>query len=183
MHDRTKIRAAAKAALVADAAIKAAGISVHSARYVPIPAAVMPALNVHTPSETVDDASQATAPWRIDRELSLVVECIARGRDEALADSLDAMAELVEAAMLRDDTLGGACGLLYMRSSELTVDIDAELPVGTLTLTFSAMYDTTFPVEGTDALPDFDAAHTVWDIVGDEKSADRAVDLLTDLHE
>lgn len=182
-HDRTTIRQAAKSALEADAAIVASRAKVYAGRIGAIPQAMVPAINVLTPSETVRDDSQESAPWRLERELSLVVEVTVWDKDERVADTLDTLAWLVECALLRDDTLGGACGELHLQSTETTFDVEGNVPMGTASVTFTALYDTTFPAEGTDPLPIFDEAHTAWDIVGNESSSDRARDTIAGLHE
>lgn len=174
-HARKLIRQAVVAQLVA--ASTAAASRVESTQMIPHRRAGETALGVYTPSETVD-MEDRTAPREEARETQLIIEGIVVGASSsAVADSLDDLAEQVEAALAADDTFGGKAEESYLVSTDLEVMEDGAKTIGLVRLTYAARYHQFSPlqVQAPDA---FLTADVKTDLGGVVAPADQAEDIV-----
>lgn len=174
-HARKLIRQAVVAQLIA--ADTAAADRVESTQMIPHRRAGDTALGVYTPSETVDMETR-TAPREESRETQVVIEGIVVGTSSsAVADSLDDLAEEVEAALAADDTLGSTAEESYLVSTDLEVAEDGAKTVGLVRLTYTAAYHQFSPLQ-VDAPDAFETADVKTNLGGVVAPADQAEDIV-----
>lgn len=85
------------------------------------------------------------APRSYDRTLALAVEVVAKGEgadDGLLDDTLDRVAYQVEMVFNEDQTLGGLCESVLLKSTEVTLNMDGEEITGSAVMTFDVRYIT-----------------------------------------
>jgi hypothetical protein len=116
-----------------------AGGRVYSNRELAIEADSLPAINVYTVEE---DAAPFTASQKTYRRtLTLVIDVLAKNVDDAVLDNtLDDLAESVEAALVADTTASGKAIDTRLTSTTVTRDSSGEVPIGVLKLTYQAVY-------------------------------------------
>lgn len=174
-HARKLIRHAVVAQIIA--ANTAAETRVESTQMIPHRRAGDTALGVYIPSET-NDMETRTAPREEHRETQVIIEGVVVGASSsAVADSLDDLAEEVEAALSADDTLGGTASESYYVGSDLEVMEDGAKTVGLIRLTYNAIYHQFAPTAV--AAPDaFLTADVKTNQSGDVAPADQAEDIV-----
>ena len=82
------------------------------------------------------------------RNLSIVIEGYQKGASD-LDDSLDTIAEEVEAALGADPTLNGLAKDSFCASTDIEDTGDGETPIGLVRMTFNVNYRTTTTAPGT----------------------------------
>lgn len=121
--------------------------SVSKSRVYPIPAQTVSMVLVYTNSESITQTT-LTYPRRLEREMLLVVECVARDSDY-LDDRLDRICESVENAIGADNTLGGVVKDCVLIDTQLTLDASGDAPIGSARMQFRVMYRTAETDAGT----------------------------------
>lgn len=121
--------------------------SVSKSRVYPIPAGTVSMALVYTNNETIPQTT-LTYPRKFERELNLVVECVARDADY-LDDRLDRLCESVENAIGEDNTLGGVVKDCVLTDTQITLDSTGDAPIGSARLQFRVSYRTAETDAGT----------------------------------
>lgn len=138
-HVRTQIRTAVAALLTG---LATTGANIKAGRVNAVPQDECPALSIFVDEEAID-LGNSSAPMQLARTASVRVRCHSALLD-GLDDELDQMALEVEEALAGDDTLSG---LLNEPLRPVGIEVDrtgqGEKPIGELTLTFAANYETT----------------------------------------
>ena len=114
--------------------------TVSKSRVYPIAANTVTAALIYTNTEVVTDTT-LTYPRKFNRELTLVVECVARD-PQYLDDRLDAVAASVENAIGADNTLGGLVKDCVLIDTAITMDSSGDAPIGSARLQFRVVYRT-----------------------------------------
>jgi hypothetical protein len=178
-HPRQDIREAAKAQLVA--ANTAAADRVTETRVVPHKRPKLPAIAVYMLAETVDPASWATAPRELKRFADLAIEGAAQ-QAEDVDDALDALALQIEAAIHKDETLGGKCSDCVLASTEVDVLEEGQQLIGVVRLNYRVTYYTDAPaISDQAALDDLRTANIRHNVGGNLPAGNEAVDQLENL--
>lgn len=139
-HQRETIRKGV-VSLIETAAIVAAG-KVYSNRSLPLWAANLPTINITSDSEE-SERYDMTGGTSLERILDLVVEATALNvSDENLDDTLDDLAELIEATLGADHTWGGLVTASTLTATEFETDDEGENSTGTIRMTYTAQYHT-----------------------------------------
>jgi hypothetical protein len=137
-HQRKLIRDAAVGKLLAQTD---AGSKVYANRIKPFTSngwtSELPAIVVYTMDEQAEIFN--AAPREYLRTVQLVVE-IQAAADESLDDVLDNIADQVERAMLRDDTLAGTVNNLLLVRSRMALRDEGETLIGACIVQFDAQY-------------------------------------------
>ena len=136
-HVRQQIREAVGTILTTAAV---ASIISQSRVYV-LPAETTTAALIYTLAETVID-STLSRPRKLNRELSLMVECVARNLSN-LDDALDDICISVEEALGADPTLTGLAKDCILRNTTIIHNFDGDAPIGNARLEFVILYRTT----------------------------------------
>lgn len=180
-NPRKVIRDAAKAALVA--ANTRAGTRVESNRPNPLSqrpspeggVQELPAIIIYTRStkSSVYDES----PRRYRHEAELAVECALEILpDQDIDTTLDEFEQEIVEALLRDETLGGVADDMTLQSSANTFDESGAKLLGAVIITFTAVYYTEAPAQGTQTLADLSRIHTEHSLGGEQPDPrDRAI--------
>jgi hypothetical protein len=185
-HPRQLIREAAKVVLVgtAPAFLTAAGDRVFETRIIPYRKRELPAIALYTLTEPIDQAGSNTAPRKLKRQLSLMIEAAAAVPAEGTIDDvLDELALEIEIAMHREDTLGGLVSDLMLASTEMDVAGEGENLLGVLRLTYSVTYYTDAPDSRDSELDEFQSANIRHKLNNLVEEANEAVDELTGIHQ
>lgn len=115
------------------------GSRVYSNRYLALSADDLPAINVISVEETASPLS--VSQKKSKRELAIHVAIIAKENDSgSIDDTLDTLADSVEAAMTADETFGGKCVLSNLTGTSFEVSTEAETNVGTAKLAYKFVY-------------------------------------------
>ena len=121
--------------------------TVSKSRVYPIPANTISMALVYTNSDSVVQTT-LTYPRKFDRELNLVIECVARDSDY-LDDRLDLLCESVENAIGADNTLGSVVKDCVLTDTQITLDFSGDAPIGSARLQFRVSYRTAETNAGT----------------------------------
>lgn len=140
MHARRQIVTAAVQQLGALASI--APEKIKPGRAAPMPVASAPYLLVYGRREQSALATMGRSP-SLQRLLTLRVEVVTAGDDND--ELVDQIAAEVEAALMGNDTLGGACKSLYLSATDLDARAEGETRIGRAWLDFTVMYFTVAP--------------------------------------
>jgi hypothetical protein len=144
MHVRQQVRDAVVARLFG---LTLTGPHVFKQRLRPVDQANLPCILVNTDEEEV---LPATIHSTIARQLVLTIRCMAQGTDGSLDDTLDEIAEDVEAELGNGTPiLVGASEQLLLTAVGVEFDTEGEKPAGALTLTYRYEYFTTTAAPGT----------------------------------
>lgn len=155
-HQRQLIREAVKAQLLGKTA---AAARVYETRVVPWKRLELPAVAVYALEETVDRASQSTAPRELRRQLKLAIEVAVKAGTN-LDDALDAVALEVERALHADPTFGDTASDSILESTQISLAEEGDTLIGLALLTFSVTYFTMAPeAADVDLVTDFSKAH------------------------
>jgi hypothetical protein len=150
LHPRARIRHAVRDLL--DGAT-AAGGRVHATRVVPYRRADLPAISVYTLEESADPDSRLTAPRKLTRDVSLVIEgWVAPG--DNVDDAMDALALEIERAMHADPYLGDSAADSLLDSTSLEALEQGDRLMGLVLMTYQVTYRTYAP-EAPEDLDDF----------------------------
>ena len=185
-HPRTLIRRAAIAKCVAKTP---AMTSVHNFRVESYALDEVPALNVWTGDDDVDDDSTRTAPRELKRTVDLIFLCGLKQtdnfvaiHDNIIADALDSFAMIVEDLISADDTLSGTASQCVLKSTpKLTISEQGDQLLGTIEVNFRVTYYRHAPVDLPVDIFDFaDIRHSLANAVhADNQSHDVLPDLYT----
>lgn len=139
-HPRTLIREAVAARLIealpkVDARITASRISIH--RSTPLFAGKLPAVLIYTRDERIEDQPNADPGVRY-RRLELSVEIIASG--DTAAEEADMLAQVVEAILDSDETLGLLVEGTRLTRTEVDQGGEGDTPVLAVRLSFEVSY-------------------------------------------
>lgn len=157
LHPRTLIRRAA----IAKCLNKTPAMgSVHNARVESYELKEVPALNVWTGDDEVDEDSIETAPRELEHTLDLTFLCGLKQtdnfvalHDNSLADALDSFALIIEDLISAEDTfaLGTpqalAADCVLNRTAKLTIDDKGDQLLGMIELNFRVTYTRHAPVD------------------------------------
>ena len=138
-HVRKQIRAAAKTALTG---LTTTGANAFASRVYPLQDANLPALKITTPDESSNLASMGMSNRYVERTMILQVE----GSVKELVnyeDTCDQIAKEVETALANNNTLGGLCKYIQIRSTSTKSSGEAEKPTAVITMMFDVHYFTT----------------------------------------
>lgn len=181
-HPRKLIRDTAKDVILNGNTL--AGRDVFTNKKIHIEKACLPQVILHTESESVELLDQA--PKRYRRNLTLTIECFAKGIDEIeCQDTLDQLTWQVENLMAADDTLNGTVNKIDLTAVRQQYEETSTYPVGACVLTYTVQYLTELPDLATQAtadLTDLDAiqGNAVdgfgWDLVTETGDPDGAID-------
>jgi hypothetical protein len=115
----------------------------------------LPIILVYSRTEPVEPL--ADAPRELIRRLGIIIEIIAKGSEDNLEvgtpengvdpvdDILDDMAEQVEQAMSKDDTLLATCDDSILTNTEFEYESEGGLVIGALRLSYDVTYTTMSP--------------------------------------
>ena len=121
--------------------------TVSKSRVYPMAANTVTAALIYTNTEVVTETT-LTYPRKFNRELTLVVECVARDSDY-LDDRLDRLCEAVENAIGADNTLGGVVKDCVLSDTQVTLDFSGDAPIGSARMQFRVSYRTAETDAGT----------------------------------
>lgn len=132
-HARQAIREAVATLLTG---LTTTGANVFQSRVFPYSDAVLPALNVVTENEEVEEHITGTTTLR-----RLVVRVEGRAKATSnIDDTLDTIAAEVEAAFYGDPQLSGSAKFGGLVSTAIELDGESEKPVGKVSLFFDIVY-------------------------------------------
>jgi hypothetical protein len=114
--------------------------TISKSRVYPIPANTVSMALVYTNTDSVSQTT-LTYPRKFDREMMLVVECVARDSDY-LDDRLDRLCESVENAIGADNTLGSVVKDCILMDTQITLDFSGDAPIGSARMQFRVSYRT-----------------------------------------
>ena len=135
-HARQQIRE--KVAAVLTAANAAAVIS--QSRVYPLPPDSTTVALIYTNTETVLETT-LTAPRKFTRELTLMIEAVARKVSD-LDDQLDTLCVNIEEAIGANHTLDGLVKDCMLTDTTITHDFSGDTPIGNARLQFRVLYRT-----------------------------------------
>jgi hypothetical protein len=121
--------------------------TISKSRVWPIAAKSDSVVLIYTNTESIPQTT-LTYPRKFERELGLVIECLARDI-YALDDQLDSLCEAVEDAIGADNTLGGLVKDCVLSDTQITLDASGDAPIGSARLQFRVYYRTAETDAGT----------------------------------
>ena len=135
MHKRKQIRDQVETVLTG---LTTTGANVFASRVYPLQASQLPGLLIYTEEEE----SEPGGSGAINRMLSLAIEGHVKAVGGVIDDTLDTIAEEVEAAIDEDRSLNGLAVYAYIASTEIEFDAESEKPVGIIIMKFMINYRT-----------------------------------------
>lgn len=136
-HVRKQIRDALATLLTSNVA--AVSGRVFTSRVYPLTNASLPAIGVHTNSESAALMTMGVKTY--DRELSISVDCYVSATDTYAGD-VDDLSVAIREAVAKDTTLSGIVKTIFPINMEIEFSGDTESPVAVGRLTFAARYVT-----------------------------------------
>lgn len=121
--------------------------TISKSRVYPIPADTVSMALVYTNTDSVAQTT-LTYPRKFDREMMLVIECVARDSDY-LDDRLDRLCESVENAIGASNTLNGVVKDCILMDTQITLDFSGDAPIGSARMQFRVSYRTAETDAGT----------------------------------
>lgn len=116
-----------------------AGGSVFVSRSLPDDAEALPAIGVYTTGENVERFNEAPKDYR--RDLSLLIEVkLAGDNDEDLDRKREDFADVIEALIEEDETLGGIVSSLWLTGNEFAESSEGESPLGKISILYTVRY-------------------------------------------
>lgn len=176
-HQRTLIRRAARAALLHRTP---AEDRVSTSRFLPWKGKDLPAIAVYTTNESVDPASEQSAPRVLTRRLELAVEGLVQ-ISEAVDDELDALALAIERAMHADEWLGDTVGRCVLTATDIDFSERGNETVGHVRLVYAVTYETEAPEAGAVDLKAFKTLDVHYNPGASVESANQAEDQVNNL--
>lgn len=168
-----------------------AGVRVFPNASVPPAEEELPVILVYPRSESA--GKYAESPRELERDLDLAIEIVAKGPEvnvdletpkegeKTLEDILDDIADQIECAMSRDETLQGTADDSILTNTEFEFESVGGLPIGSARLTYSVTYFTMLPrdVSKQSGLAAFKKVEADWNIGDDEntREADDSIDI------
>lgn len=134
-HKRKQIRDRVETVLTG---LTTTGTNVFASRVYPLKASQLPGLLIYT----VEEESEPGGSGAIDRNLTLAVEGHVKAVGGAIDDTIDLVAEEVEAAIDADRSLNGLVVYCHIASTEIEFDAESEKPVGIIIMKFMINYRT-----------------------------------------
>lgn len=125
----------------------AVATTISKSRVWPISAGSNSVVLVYTNSESIPQTT-LTYPRKFEREMNLVIECVARDIS-TLDDRLDDLCEAVEDAIGADHTLGGVVKDCVLTDTQITLDSTGDAPIGSARMQFRVSYRTAETDAGT----------------------------------
>ncbi len=182
MHERQAIREAILAQLLgtAPAYRTSAGARVYKSREAPNRKAELPAINIYTDSEPVDEGSKNTAPRELKRIAVIAIEAWVTASDN-VDDALDALALEIETAMDLDVNLADTAFDSILLSTDIGLKLDGERPMGVLHLEYAVTYHSQIRAPAPTAL--FDIASAKTSLGGAQAPLDQTSDLVVDINQ
>lgn len=117
------------------------GSNVYDTRVYPLDDGSLPALSVYATDEVIDEDHTEIGSEQ-QRELQVVIE--GRCKDTTqIEDTLDLIAKEVEVAVSADRSLGGLAYDCRLQRTELSVDDEAEQPLGLMRMEWRVWYRVT----------------------------------------
>lgn len=113
---------------------------ISQSRVYPIPPTTASAALIYTNTEAVLDTT-LTYPRKQNRELTLVVEAVARAVTD-LDDALDALCVKIEEAIANNHTLDGLAKDTALIDTTITHDFNGDAPIGNARMQFRVLYRT-----------------------------------------
>jgi hypothetical protein len=135
-HARQQIRE--KVAAILTTANAAAVIS--QSRVYPLPPNSTTVALIYTNLETVFETT-LTSPRKLTRELTLVIEAVARKVND-LDDQLDSLCQVIENAIGNNNTLDGLVKDCILTDTTITHDFSGDAPIGNARMQFRVLYRT-----------------------------------------
>lgn len=142
-HAREQVRNAVVSVLTT----AAVATTISKSRVWPIAAKSNSVVLVYTNSESIPQTT-LTYPRKFEREMNLVIECVARDIS-TLDDRLDDLCEAVEDAIGADHTLGGVVKDCVLTDTQITLDSTGDAPIGSARMQFRVLYRTAETDAGT----------------------------------
>ena len=142
-HAREQVRNAVVSVLTT----AAVATTISKSRVWPIPAGSNSVVLVYTNTESIPQTT-LTYPRKFDREMNLIIECVARDIS-TLDDRLDDLCEAVEDAIGADNTLGGVVKDCVLTDTQITLDSTGDAPIGSARMQFRVLYRTAETDAGT----------------------------------
>lgn len=142
-HAREQVRNAVVTTLT-NAAV---ATTISKSRVWPIAAKSDSVVLIYTNTESISQTT-LTYPRKFEREMTLVIECLARDVS-TLDDRLDDLCEAVENAIGANNTLGGIVKDCVLLDTQVTLDSSGDAPIGSARLQFRVSYRTAETNAGT----------------------------------
>ena len=141
MHLRNQIRDQIKTQVTG---LTTTGSNVFSHRVYPVQDTELPAIIVYTSSESAARATLGGFNSSVSmlRTLNTSIEVYVKATS-TVVDTLDTIAEEIEAAMGFDETLNGLAEDLFLVATSIEINGDGEQPIGVLKLDYDVAYRTT----------------------------------------
>lgn len=139
-HARQQIR---EAVVTAVTGLTTTGASVFESRIHNFPADAIPALNVLTTSEEVDEdlSSRSSSGFLLVRKLGVEISAFVMATSDS-DDTVDTICAEVEAAISANAALQALVKEITLRSTEVELLAEAEKPIARAVITFEAVYTT-----------------------------------------
>lgn len=134
-HKRKQIRDRIETVLTG---LTTTGANVFTSRIYPFNNALLPGLLIFT----TEEESEPGGSGAINRMLTLAVEGHVKAVGGVIDDTLDLIAEEVEAAIDADRSLNGLAVYCHIASTEIEFDAESEKPVGIIVMKFMINYRT-----------------------------------------
>ena len=113
-------------------------LTTFNGRVFPLHDAVLPAATIFTRDEVISPDDGRLEGLQ-HRTLATTVQLYVKA-DQLVDDAMDNLAELIEAAVMVDQSLLNLVRCLDLVTVEIEVTMDGENPMGTLTMVFSCRY-------------------------------------------
>lgn len=135
-HLRKRIRSATATTLTG---LTTTASRVYTSRAYPLQDANLPALRITTPSEQSEMVSMGIGNRTVQRTMTLQVDAVVKSVS-GFEDTCDQIAKEVEIALANDNTLGGLCKYIQLRSTATEISGEAEKPIAVTTMLFDVLY-------------------------------------------
>ena len=115
------------------------GPRVFASRVYPLQTPDLPGLLVFTELEEVDSGSMRRG---LERALTVLIQAVVKSSGGVIDDTLDTIAEEIEAAIEADPNLSGLALYTQLLSTEIEFNAEAEKPVGIMSIRYQVSYRT-----------------------------------------
>ena len=140
------------------------GENVFDSRSIPNWDEKLPAINVYTLGETVEE--YAVSPLEYKRTVTVMVEALAsESTEEDCAEKLDVICDEIENILHVDDSLGGLVEAIRLVNIDINFEQGGEKPAGAARMTYNAIYLKAAPETAKDQkLVDLKTVNIDWDV-------------------